>query len=580
MGRKHKHSKDKLHQTVTELTSHHVGANRELELSVLHRRLKFDSCCLSLDTVTTKPMGLCDQSGYCYVFECDNVVKFLEKFRVHPVSGHKVTTKDLFELKFHKNKEGQYHCPVICKLFNQHTKIVANRKTGHVYSFEAVQQLNLKPNFLRDLLTDEPFETIDDIVTIQDPSQADLKWNVSEFHYVKNKLKIDDDTSDSNIRDLDKSSILKSTLEEYQKKAGEIGETYKRIVGGPVRDNADEELNKINSAIYSDGALSSSITSTVMPVVNQQRAARLNEEQILYPRIKKKGYAQLMTNFGPINLELFCDRTPKTCHNFLILITRGYYDDTPFHRLIKNFILQGGDPTGSGSGGQSAWGEPFQDECHGDLKHEGRGVLAMANSGPNTNKSQFYITLRGVWDHLDGKHTVFGRVVGGLETLDRIESEIETDRNDRPKKELKIVRAFKYVDPFEDVQKALAEECRAEAEARSKRLGATNDQAKAGAKKKFRSGVGAYINLDQLQASCGETKLARLAKVGDEQQKRLKLERSKQQQQLDEMSDGQTESGIVDSDPGNNSLSGKLAALSEKRTGGPRISSYGNFSNW
>lgn len=571
MGRKHKHSKDKLHQTVSELTSHHVGANRELELSVLHRRLKFDSCCLSLNSVSIKPMGLCDKDGFCYVFERDLVLEFLEKFHIHPVTGHKVTAKDLIELKLHKNEEGHYHCPVIYKLFNQHSKIVANRKTGHVYSFEAIQQLNLKPNNLRDLLTDEVFEK-DDIVTIQDPAKADAKWNVTEFHHVKNKLKLGDDSSDSHIRDLDKSAILKSSLEEYQKKADEIEETYKRIVGGPPQTTGDveeEELDRLNSAIYSDGALSSSITSTVMPVVSQQRAARLNEEQILYPRVKKKGYAQLMTNFGPINLELYCDRTPKTCHNFFKLIARGYFDETPFHRLIKNFILQGGDPTGTGSGGQSAWGGPFENECHGDLKHEGRGVLGMANSGPNTNKSQFYVTLRGVWDHLDGKHTVFGRVVGGYETLDRIESEVETDKNDRPTKELKIVRAVKYVDPFEEAQKALAEERRAEAIKRDKRTGAADGQTvPKDTTKKFRTGVGAYINLDQIQVSRSEAELAR-HRVNDDP---ALLKRP----QLDDMSDEQSRNVEVNSA----SLSGKLAALRNKRGDVGGRTSYGNFSKW
>ena len=102
MGRKHKHSKDKLHQTVSELTSHHIGTNRDLELSVLHRRLKYDSCCLSLNSVSNKPMGLCDQDGYCYVFECDLILKFLEKFHIHPITGDKVTSGDLIELKFTK----------------------------------------------------------------------------------------------------------------------------------------------------------------------------------------------------------------------------------------------------------------------------------------------------------------------------------------------------------------------------------------------------------------------------------------------------------------------------------------------
>lgn len=493
MGKKNKHSKDKLHKTVSELKSHHVDSNRELELSALHRRLKFNSCCLSLNIITGKPVGLSDDDGFCYVFDCDLIVKFLEKFQIHPITGSKVTASSLIELKFHKNNEDQYHCPIIYKLFNQHSRIVANRKSGNVYSYEAYQQLNLKPNNFKDLLTDEPFDK-SDIVTIQDPEKAEQKWAVTNFYYVKQKLKIDDDSGDSNIRNIEQSSILKASLEEYKRQADSIVENFNKIVGqNPVANQGDGPMlvDKINRAGYSDGVLSASVTSTVMPIANVQSAAVLNEEQFLYPRIKKKGYVQMLTNFGPLNLELHCDRTPKTCHNFLLLAGRGYYDNTCFHRLIKNFILQGGDPTGTGSGGQSAWGQPFRDECHGDLKHVGRGVLAMANSGPATNKSQFYITLRGEWDHLDGKHTVFGRVVGGEATLDKIES-VEVDKKDKPKEEVKILKIVKYVDPFEDAERAIEEDRKKEAESKKRSI---SSSLKEEPLKKFRSGVGVYINL-------------------------------------------------------------------------------------
>lgn len=497
MGKKNKHSQDKLHKTVSELQSHYVDSGRELELSRLHRRLTYDSCCLSLNVVTKKPVGLCDEDGYCYVFECDLVVKFLDKFKVHPVTGRRVTVEDLIELKFHKNNEDKYHCPVIFKLFNQYSKIVANKKSGNVYSHEAYEQLNLKPNNFRDLLSNEPFKK-DDIVIIQDPARADTKWNVSEFHHVKNKLKVDEDPQESNVRDIERSEILKSSLDEYKRKEKSIVNNYKRIVGQGEDVETPEkkkhkQLDKINSAVYSDGALSSSVTSTVMPFASTQKAALLSDDEILYPRIKKKGYVQMVTNFGPINLELYCDRAPKTCHNFLLLASKGYYDECSFHRLIKNFIIQGGDPTGTGRGGKSAWGEPFRDECCGDLKHEGRGVLAMANSGPATNKSQFYITLAGVWDHLDGKHTVFGRVVGGYDTLDKIEM-VEVDKNDKPKKVIKILKIIKYVDPYEEAESQIEEE--RQKESKKKRPDGASDQPL----KKFRSGIGAYINLDQLNS--------------------------------------------------------------------------------
>lgn len=564
MGKKNKHSKDKLHKTVSELTSHHVGANRDLELSVLHRRLKFDSCCLSLNTISGKPFGLCDDDNYCYVFEFDLIVKFLEKYQYHPITGNKVTANKLIELNFHKNNEDQYHCPVIFKLFNQRSKIVANRKTGHVYSHEAYHQLNLKANNFKDLLTDEAFEK-DDIVTIQDPEKAEEKWNVSNFYYVKNKVKLDEDASESNIRNLDQSSTLKSSLEEYNKQAETIVENFNKIVGQNVDSNNESvKLDKINSAPHSDGAVARSVTSTVEPVTCVQNAALLSNEQILYPRIKKKGYLQLVTNKGPINLELFCDRTPKTCHNFLLLATRGYYDNTCFHRLVKNFILQGGDPTGTGTGGQSAWGQPFKDECRGDLKHVGRGVLAMANSGPDTNKSQFYITLRGEWEHLDGKHTVFGRVVGGEDTLDRLES-VEVDKKGKPKEEIKILRVVKYVDPFEEAEKAIEEDRKRDADLK-KRPNAKLLPNGTQPMKKFRSNVGIYIDLSSMQKvpkQLAETPTANIP-------------RDVPEQPTTESQLANTDEAVVNT----TSLASKLATLSNASKKSGIKSSYGDFSGW
>lgn len=123
-------------------------------------------------------------------------------------------------------------------------------------------------------------------------------------------------------------------------------------------------------------------------------------------------YARIHTELGSLNLELHCDLVPKTCENWLALAESGYYNGTVFHRVIKNFMAQGGDPTGTGKGGSSIWGATFEDEFHHSLSHNTRGVLSMCNAGPNTNGSQFFITFKSA-HHLDRKHTVFGKVVGG-----------------------------------------------------------------------------------------------------------------------------------------------------------------------
>ena len=124
----------------------------------------------------------------------------------------------------------------------------------------------------------------------------------------------------------------------------------------------------------------------------------------------------ISTDLGDIVFELFADKAPTTVNNFVFLARDGYYDGVTFHRVIKGFMAQGGDPTGSGSGGP---GYRFPDEFHPALKHDGPGMLSMANAGPNTNGSQFFITYRDT-PHLDGKHAVFGRVVEGMDVLEAI----------------------------------------------------------------------------------------------------------------------------------------------------------------
>ncbi|USP80663.1 hypothetical protein yc1106_07937 [Curvularia clavata] len=148
----------------------------------------------------------------------------------------------------------------------------------------------------------------------------------------------------------------------------------------------------------------------------------------------------LDTTIGTIVVELYNDHAPKTCKNFSTLAQRGYFNGLIFHRIIPNFMIQGGDPTGTGRGGESIYGEKFEDEISPQLKHTGAGILSMANSGPNTNGSQFFITLAPTpW--LDGKHTIFGRVKSGMQVVKKL-GLVKTDKEDRPVEEVKIVRAY------------------------------------------------------------------------------------------------------------------------------------------
>ena len=144
--------------------------------------------------------------------------------------------------------------------------------------------------------------------------------------------------------------------------------------------------------------------------------------------------ATLHTNQGDIAVELFDDDAPKTVDNFVSLARKGFYDGVIFHRVIPDFMIQGGDPTGTGSGGP---GYQFEDEQN-DHGVE-RGVLAMANAGPNTNGSQFFIVTTEAAPWLNGKHTVFGRVTDGMDVVDAI-SAVDTDGSDRPRADVIIER--------------------------------------------------------------------------------------------------------------------------------------------
>jgi len=148
----------------------------------------------------------------------------------------------------------------------------------------------------------------------------------------------------------------------------------------------------------------------------------------------------LETNQGTIEIKLYPKIAPKTCENFTKLVEKGYYNGTIFHRVIKNFMIQGGDPAGTGRGGSSIWGKPFKDEVSPEVTFDKPGLVAMANAGPNTNGSQFFITTaKTPW--LNMHHTIFGEVVSGYDAVQKIEN-VPTDSSDKPINEQKIIKAY------------------------------------------------------------------------------------------------------------------------------------------
>ena len=154
----------------------------------------------------------------------------------------------------------------------------------------------------------------------------------------------------------------------------------------------------------------------------------------------EKNTVVLETTQGNVEIKLMPDTAPKACENFRSLVEKGYYNGLIFHRVIKGFMIQGGDPAGTGRGGSSVWGKPFEDEFNKAVTFNRKGLLAMANSGPGTNGSQFFITtIPTPW--LDMRHTIFGEVVSGYDAVEKIEN-TPTGSGDRPVTEQKIIKAY------------------------------------------------------------------------------------------------------------------------------------------
>ncbi|OBS63539.1 hypothetical protein A6R68_07947 [Neotoma lepida] len=385
----------------------------------------------------------------------------------------KLDGKSLIKLNFAKNSEGQYHCPVLYSVFTDNTHIVAIRTTGNVYTYEvgpivAVEQLNIKAKNLRDLLTDEPFSR-QDIITLQDPTNLD-KFNVSNFFHVKNNMKIVD--PDEEKAKQDPSYYLKNTNAETRETLQELYKEFKgdEILAATMKAPEKRKVDQLNAAHYSTGKVSASFTSTAMVPETTHEAAVIDEDVLRYQFVKKKGYVRLHTNKGDLNLELHCDLVhQELCGEWYMLVLA--------------------------IGGESYWGKPFKDEFRPNLSHTGRGVLSMANSGPNTNKSQFFITFRSC-AYLDKKHTIFGRVVGGFDTLTAMENVESDPKTDRPKEEVRVCTTTVFVDPYEEADAQIAQERKKTQQQVDPEAKVKMSQPQPGNQgpQTYRQGVGKYIN--------------------------------------------------------------------------------------
>ncbi|KAK4138217.1 cyclophilin-like protein [Trichocladium antarcticum] len=504
------------------------------------KRLPFNFCAASLQPFKNP---VCTADGT--IFDVEVIGAWLEKQPTNPVTGAPLGAKDLIRLNFARNADttesadrngaatdgkGEFIDPVTFKVFTDNTHIVAIRHDtyANVFAWDTVERMNIKAKMWQDLVDDASFSR-QDIITLQDPQNAASR-DLSRFKYLQDghdalSTRAQDEQRQQgsiNIRALgrigDKVLRAKEAVERARharEAGGDINRTAKSLAkpasttAAPRAPSIVERKLAANAATYTTGRAAASFTSTgLTPETSGERALLSNEEYMLKPkRVKHKGYARLETNLGPLTLELHTETAPKAVWNFVRLAQRGDYRAVPFHRNIRNFMVQGGDPTGTGRGGQSIWGRSFADELEGPHLHDARGVLSMANKGKDTNSSQFFITYRRA-PHLDRKHTVFGRVLldeGGSEaTLRKMEAAPAEEGTNRPLAEMVVHEVVVLIDPFDEFMR---EKGRREDEVKTeealRRAGGTDDDRTTWTGKRIRgdggvedaaaAGVGKYL---------------------------------------------------------------------------------------
>ncbi|OJJ80350.1 PPIL2 family peptidylprolyl isomerase [Aspergillus glaucus CBS 516.65] len=432
------------------------------------RRLPFNFCSLSLQPYQHP---VCTASGT--IFDLTNILPWIKDRGTNPVDGTPLKSSDLIKLNIAKNESGEYVDPVTYKVLTDNTHIVVLRNTGNVFAWDTVERLNIKGKLWRDLVTDEEFGR-KDIITLQDPQNIEGR-NLNSFHYMKTGespvTEEHDPAKNVNANALGsaakivkaKEAVAKARAERAQQ-AGSAGSKGLAKTGSAVGAKAAQKAQQpgkvtpYNAARHTTGLAAASLTSTGMTPHTSGELALLSDEEYMLKRgrVKHKGYARMSTTSGDLNLELHTEYAPKAVWNFLKLAKKGYYNDVTFHRNIKGFMAQGGDPTGTGRGGESIWGKYFNDEFEGPLKHDSRGTLSMANKGKNTNSSQFFIAYRAL-PHLNNKHTIFGHIIDdptpSSTTLNSLEMHPVNPTTNRPTPDVRIKDVTIFVDPFEEFLK-------------------------------------------------------------------------------------------------------------------------------
>ncbi|TVY38421.1 Peptidyl-prolyl cis-trans isomerase-like [Lachnellula subtilissima] len=461
------------------------------------KRLPFNFCAASLQPFQNP---VCTPEGT--IFDVEVISQWLAKHGTNPVTGQPLKDKELIKLNFARNSDdggvtdakGDMVDPVTFKVFTDNTHIVAIRhgSEANVFAFETVERLNIKAKNWHDLTNEREFGR-SDIITLQDPQNQKERQegsvNIGALGRVGEKVLRAKEAVEKARREREAGSDVNRSKAVARTGTGNIA---------PKPSMLQEKKMAYNAAQYTTGKAAASFTSTgLTPETSGERALLTDEEYMLRPkRVKIKGYARIETNLGSLNIELQTETAPRAVWNFVQLAKKGYYNGVKFHRNIRNFMIQGGDPTGTGKGGSSIWGKNFNDEFDGPLTHDARGIMSMANKGKNTNSSQFFIIYRPS-KHLDRKHTIFARVVGGLDVLQRLENAPVSSSDNRPLDDIVMENVVVFVDPFEEFQKQKREKDAVEEEkAEIKRQGGTEDDKTTWTGKRIR-GDGTVVQSEQ-----------------------------------------------------------------------------------
>ncbi|PVU90765.1 hypothetical protein BB559_004450 [Furculomyces boomerangus] len=437
-------------------------------------------CCYLTQIPFKSPV--CTEEGH--IFEYESILQFLKQYKINPVSGAKLKSKDLMKITVYRNENDELMCPISEKPFNESTRIVLNRKSGHVYSYSTIEELNIKARNMRDLVTDEEFKKTD-LIDLYDPKDLDGRI-INNFYYVKNNIRFN--TSQKPINEEDVSNVnpnssvkrildlvKEETKEEKKQKLDLYLEKPETKENKSVNQKSNSKAH--NASLYTTGHVAASLTSTTFAPVTVNENILLSNLEYMLPKIKSNSFVKLKTNFGDLEFELYCSFTPQTCYNFITLAKNGIYDNLRFANSIKNLILISEDPeekiksfysnsdkekdVSDYRNNKKVWSEELvgkesMDRLNSERakkqSHDKRGLLSMIID-PKTNYShQFFITFRPA-TQFDKKHIIFGRLVGNLSTLDKIEAVPAVDFI--PTENIFIEKVIVLSDPFQEFSERL-----------------------------------------------------------------------------------------------------------------------------